>query len=382
MMRLSMYIVLIDGPDAPFLGGSTRARNARVVQRSSAALCPSLALNGYGPHAAMLVPPDVALMPSLFHDEAFDTASRRSAATYLEASDGAWVVVGAASTLAALAGDTASLSVLPRCDVSPNTILSVGTPRARRRATGVVLREAADPTEGWVSRYGNRFLSRTVSRAALGLGLRTDLGSVLIAVVGLACTMMAARPGYGSLVAAGVLLQIAAVLGCVAREVARATLTESSTGARADAGIIWCTNSGFVAGALVGWLRTDANTFSVTSTITLVAAATVSLVRAMRLSTPRGDTVSFAVLNDAVRRAADRSGHSMLRAASGAFAMLRRDQVALTLFVVSLTGSRMAVAALLLVGIVVANVAFSVYGRNVAETTGNTHRRARAAAAR
>ena len=84
MIPQRMCIVLLDGTDVPFLGGSARACNARVMERVRATRCPLHHFTSHGSHPAMRVAPDLALTPSLFDDRDFDEAVRESSLSYVE----------------------------------------------------------------------------------------------------------------------------------------------------------------------------------------------------------------------------------------------------------------------------------------------------------
>lgn len=375
-----MYTVLIEGPDARFLGASTRSRNGRVVQRSGATLCPPSDLASYGPHAAMLVPSDVALMPSLFSDDTFDQATRRVEPTRLDAA-GASVIVGAASALATLLQEPAQFATLATREVGADTILPIGTSTARRRATRAALASTAKATDGWVSRHVNRPISRACSRVALRLGVTANGASLITLVVGLVCAWTAAQPGYGAFVITGILFQLASILDGVDGEIARATLTESERGAQVDTAVDQITYGACFIGTTIGWIRSGSRTTAMGSTFLIGFALIASLIRGARFVARHGQNASFVVIDRSVRRAAKDTGRWPLRVAAAAFALLRRDLFAVVFLLVSFTGVRALVPALILCGAVVANVTFSLYGQELADAARAERRRPRAAAA-
>ncbi len=375
-----MYTVLIEGPDARFLGVSTRARNGRVVQRSGATLCRASDLAAYGPHAAMLVPSDVALMPSLFSNDTFDQATRRVEPTRLEAA-GASVIVGAASALATLLREPDRLTTLSCRGVGADTILPIGSPGARRLATRAVLASTGKPTDGWVSRHVNRPISRVCSRVALMFGLSANGASLIALGGGLVCAWTAAQPGYGAFVATGILFQLASILDGVDGEIARATLTESERGAQIDTVVDHITNGACFIGSTIGWIRSGGRTTAMISTLLIGFALAASLVRGARFVSRHGGSGSVVAIDRSVGRAARDTGQWPPRVAAGAFAFLRRDLFAAVFLLVSFTGIRAAVPALILFGTVVANVTFSVYGQELAAATRAERKRPSAAAA-
>lgn len=374
-----MYTVLVGGPDPDFLGGSARARNARVVERGGASLCSMDALASYGPHAAMLVPHDVALMPSLFRDQTFDAATRRGTPTRLVSKD-ASIVVGAASTLAALAG-RGTFAEVPTAEVSDGTLLSLATSRARRTATQTALLATAKPTDGWVSRHCNRPISRACSRLALAIGLNANAASILTLGIGLLCAWTAAQPGYAWFVATGVLFQLASILDGVDGEIARATLTESPLGARIDTIVDQLTYAACFVGTTIGWVRAGSGTLALWSTVAIGIALAFSLARGGRFVAKHGDNASFVIIDRSVRRAALDTGRVPLQLAAWAFALLRRDIFAVVFLGVSLTGLRAAVPALILAGILIANLTLSLYGPELADAARAERRRPKVVAA-
>ena len=376
-----MYTVLLDGPDPRFLGGSARDRNARIVRRAGAALCLPTDLYRYQSHAAMLVPSDVALTPSLFSDPTFNDAVRRVAPTRLDSASGASVVVGAAASLASLSSESCELATLASERVGSNTILHLGTPRARRQATHAALFATPKASDGWVSRHVTRPPSYLCTRAALIWGVSANAANFAALAVGLACAVIAAQPGYGAFVAAGILFQIAAVLDDVAGEIARATLTESELGARIDTLVNLVTYMACFFGTTIGWTREGSGTLAVTSTVLVGVAVAASLVRGARFVERQGNSATLVVVDRAVQRAARDTGRWPLRIAAGAFALLRRDMLAMTVLLVSLTGVRAAVPAMILLGTLIAQLVFGAYGQELADAARAERRRPRAAPA-
>jgi len=374
-----MYTVLVGGPDPDFLGSSSRARNARVIARGGATLCSLDALAEYGPHAAMLVPPDVALMPSLFRDSTFDAATRRGTPTRL-VSGTASIVVGAASALAVLASSGDSASV-PAETVSDGTLLAIRHARERRAATRAALLATAKPSDGWVSRHCNRPISRTCSRLALACGLSANAASIVTLGVGLLCAWTAAQPGYDWFVATGLLFQLASVLDGVDGEIARATLTESELGARIDTLVDQATYAACFIGTTIGWVRAGSGALAFWSTVAIGVALAITLARGGRFVAKHGQNASFVIIDRSVRRAALDTGRLPLQLAASAFTLLRRDIFAVVFLLVSLTGVRAAIPALILAGILIANLTLSLYGPELADAARAERRRPKVAAA-
>jgi CDP-L-myo-inositol myo-inositolphosphotransferase len=272
--------------------------------------------------------------------------------------------------VAARAGQTLGTVVVP-----PHTLidlpigqvfLDVSTAAARRRAAWTILRRTAKPTDGWVSRHLNRPISRLISYALLSLRLRPSHASALTLLVGLAAGLAAAQPGYGALVTAGLLFQLASILDGVDGEMARATLTESKAGAQLDTIVDQASYVACFIGQAIGWAREGSGSAALTWTVVIGAALVLSLLRAGRFVARYAGNASFVAIDRAVRRAARDTGRLSLRLAAGLFTLLRRDLFALLFLAVSLTGVRALIPILVGAGIVIANVTFSLHHADLA----------------
>jgi CDP-L-myo-inositol myo-inositolphosphotransferase len=359
-----MYIVPLNGPDVRFLGGSAASRNARVARRVGATICALRDLPRDRSATAVVVPAHVALMASLFDDPAFLTAAAAGLPLWLDSGPGASVLVGPAAKVGA---DLPSLAAFPRQMVSPGLILNVSTPADRREATRMALRATQKVTDGWVSRTLNRPVSRACSRVALSVGMTASTASFITLLIGLGCAWIAAQPGYVPLVLTGILFQLASILDGVDGEIARATLTESDNGARVDTIVDQVTYVACFAGATIGWVREGSGTVALASTLFIGFALVLTLLRGGRFVSQHADNASFVFIDRAVRRAALDTGRLPLRLAAAAFTLLRRDLFAIIFLVVSLTGVRAMIPALIVVGILIANLTFTFYGSELAD---------------
>jgi CDP-L-myo-inositol myo-inositolphosphotransferase len=276
------------------------------------------------------------------------------------------VLVGSARDLASIDLAAASSS-RPRITVPPGTILNLATGSDRRHATRLALRATQKATDGWVSRTFNRPVSRACSRVALAVGMSASTASFITLLIGLLCAWIAAQPGYLPLVLTGVLFQLASILDGVDGEIARATLTESEAGARVDTIVDQVTYVACFAGATVGWIREGSGTMAVASTLFIGVALVLSLLRGGRFVARHAENASFVFIDRAVRRAALDTGRLPLRLAAAGFTLLRRDVFAVIFLAVSLTGIRALIPALIVVGIVIANATFSLYGNELAD---------------
>lgn len=170
-------------------------------------------------------------------DQLFDTDTVRALAAAgsgtVRAEGTGLAVTGAAGATGALAGKG-----LPAGRVVPPAgyALAVTDPASARRGERELWhRYGPKPTDGLVSRYLNRPLSRPVTLAALRLGLSPDtltLASFLVTVIG------AAAIGFGghwwTMLAGGLLVQAGNALDGVDGEAARISLRASRRGALLD----------------------------------------------------------------------------------------------------------------------------------------------------
>jgi phosphatidylglycerophosphate synthase len=312
-------VVLLPGPDVRVLGMSARVRNERVAARAGAIVVSPASLAEDGEGAAVRVPSDRLIDLGLFP-----------------------LALSAA-------------------------LLDVSTAASRRRVAWHILRRTAKATDGWVSSHLNRPISCVVSFALLSLGLSASHASWLTLLVGLGAAALAAQPGYAAFVSAGVLFQLASVLDGVDGEMARATLTESESGARLDALVDQITYVACLVGVTVGWVRGGGGPWAIVWTSVVAVALVLSLIRGGRFVSRHAPNASFVFIDRSVRRAARDSGRAGLSLAAGAFALLRRDVFAMVFLAVALTGQRAFVPALVACGIVLANATLTWYRRDLAD---------------
>lgn len=312
-------VVLLPGPDVRVLGVSARARNERVAARAGARLVSHDQLAACGDRPVILVPADRLI----------------------------------------------DLSAFPPS--SPDALFDVSTPAARLRTAWSILRRTAKPTDGWVSRHWNRPVSRVVSFLLLSLGLRPSHASAITLIVGIGAAVIAAQPGYCALVATGMLFQVASVLDGVDGEMARATLTESDAGARLDAIVDQITYVACFIGATIGWVREGRGVDALIWTAAVGAALVLTLLRAGRFVSRYAPNASFVFIDRSVQRAARVSRRAGLRLTPGLFTLMRRDLFAIIFLAVSLTGLRVLIPVLVCAGVVIANLTFSIYRRELGE---------------
>ncbi len=186
-------------------------------------------------------------------------------------------------------------------------------------------------------------------------------------VLASAISLIAAQPGYAALVTVGILFHLASVLDGVDGEMARATLSESALGARLDTISDQVTYVACFIGLTIGWFREGEGMNAIVWMSLITIALIFSMFRAGRFVAQYAPNASFVFVDRSVRRAARDSGRLPLRWAAAGFTLLRRDLFAIVFMLVSLTGRRVLVPALVAFGIVLANVTFTVYGRELAD---------------
>ena len=372
-------VVLSPGPDVRLVGVSVRARNLRVAARAGVEVADAAELAAHGDRLALLIPPGVAIEPPLFPLPACPSPACASPVSLVapgigDSKPAAAVLFGRASALAALAELTppaagsarAAAAALPHCATAAGALLDVSTASARRRAAWHILQRTGKPTDGWVSRHLNRPISRLFSFVMLSIGLRAVHGSALTLAVGLGAAAAALRPGHLAMVLTGLLFQAASIADGVDGEMARATLTESKRGARIDTIVDQLTYVACFVGLTIGWVREGGGTEAATWAFVIAAALVLSLLRGGRFVSKYAPDASFVFIDRAVGRAARESGRASLRFLSRAFMLLRRDVFCLVFMAVAITGRRALVPALVGFGVLIANLTFTIYRRELA----------------
>jgi phosphatidylglycerophosphate synthase len=360
-----VLLVLLPGPDARLLGLSVRTRNTRVATRHGATVAtPEELATADESSVAVLVPPSVAITRALFPLPAI------ASATWLE-SEGTHreqraVLAGPPRQLQTYVSDARHPSMLPRHALREGALLDVSSRAARRRAGWWLLRQTRKPTDGWIARNFNRPVSQAISYVALHLGCSATLATWVALIVGVVSAAIGTQPGWPAFAAAGVLFHLASVLDGVDGEIARTTLTESERGGRFDAAVDRITAFACFAGVTVGWIREGAGINALVWTAVVATGLALSLAHAFRLVARDAPGAPLLIIDRAINRAARESGALMLRLAARSFALLRRDLFAVIFMVVGFTGVRALVPALVAVGLVIANVTFWLYGRELA----------------
>src|SRR3954451_16878929 len=186
MIPQRMHIVLLGGADPRFLGGSARARNARVAERAGATVWTPSSLPSDISGPVILAPPGVALTTTFLADEGLVRAATEFPGAWADSSDGGSVIVADGSAALRYARDENAPVALRHVAIGPGAH-SIDTAANRRRATRALLLATGKASDGWVSRKFNRPVSRAFSRAALFFGLSATTASILTLLVGLLC---------------------------------------------------------------------------------------------------------------------------------------------------------------------------------------------------
>lgn len=362
-LPVNALVVLLPGADPRWLGSSLLTRHGRLASRVGARLVPPADLSTGGELPAVLVPSGTALGPSLFPlAEALTTPQ-----WLVSTGDGARVLCGPARELAAFAADLQTAAHVPATPVAPDAVMDVSSRAARWRSGRVVLRTTEKATDGWVARTCNRPISRVISHAMLGTGLSAWHASTLTLVTGLGAAISAAQPGPVGLAIAGILFHLASVIDGVDGEMARATMTESKTGARIDTIVDQTISVASLLGVAIGWIREGGGRQAFWWTIALIITSAIVLFRVGAFVSRYAPNASFVFIDRSVRRAAHASGSLLLRGAAGVFTVMRRDVYAAVFMLVSFSGRRAWVPFLVIAGAIVANVTFSMFSRELAK---------------
>ncbi|MEM1194998.1 MAG: CDP-alcohol phosphatidyltransferase family protein [Pseudomonadota bacterium] len=121
--------------------------------------------------------------------------------------------------------------------------------RARRKASKAILKATGKKSDGVVSRFINRPISRFMSDLVLRVpGVTPIHGTLAALIVGVAMTGFLFFGGSGGVVIGAILFQFASVIDGVDGEIARATYRSSKSGAALDTACDAATNLAFLSG--------------------------------------------------------------------------------------------------------------------------------------
>lgn len=164
-----------------------------------------------------------------------------------------------------------------------------------------IVKSTGKPSDGMVSRYVNRPVSRAMSRTLLRFrGIRPIHATALAAFVGILMALCLLFGGEGGLIAGALLFHAASVIDGVDGEIARATFRSSKFGAKLDTIIDGITNLAFLSFASLNLLwrdQIDAATYGATGLGLLAIGLTALSLRSRAL----GGAFTFDVVKNRFR---------------------------------------------------------------------------------
>jgi CDP-L-myo-inositol myo-inositolphosphotransferase len=178
----------------------------------------------------------------------------------------------------------------------------------RWAADRAILRGTSKPSDGLVSRYLNRPLSRLVSGWLLRVeGIRPVHATAITAVSAFAMFLALIQGRPGGLVLGCLLFHLTSVLDGVDGEIARATFRASRRGAAMDTTVDMLTNLGFALGLTIGLSRLYADPYPAIGAFSFLGL--LAGMGVMTVLVRRGpDSGSFDILKTAYRARAAEGG--------------------------------------------------------------------------
>jgi phosphatidylglycerophosphate synthase len=272
---LSLQDAGVDGLIVVGGSGAAMRSDARVRLRIDEAHA-----DGLPPDAtAIVVSADVVWHPSLVkrlsrtHVAADEVISCRSpggdAALYLCGRDRVRSVVLALAARRVPVIESVPFTLEPR-----EFVASARTDGERRRATTLLLRSLAKPSDGLASRHLHRPISRLVTRALLSRQVTPNAMTLFAAVFGVAGAFVAARGGYWNVLAGTGLFEVQNILDGCDGEIARLKYLRSRSGEWLDQVIDDALNIAILASIGVALAR-GGHPFARTVTIVAVVAQAV-----------------------------------------------------------------------------------------------------------
>lgn len=172
---------------------------------------------------------------------------------------------------------------------------------ALQRAGDAIIKATGKPGDGIVSRYFNRPISQSISRALLRFEgitpFHATLGTIALGIAMAASLLLGGEPG---LIAGALLFQSASIFDGVDGEIARATFRTSASGAMLDSITDALTNVAFIGGLTINlWLRGDAHAASAGAAGMTMLATGLTLIGLRARA--QGGPFSFDVVKNHVR---------------------------------------------------------------------------------
>ncbi len=167
------------------------------------------------------------------------------------------------------------------------------------RITWQILLASMKPGEGWVGRHINRPISFRISALVMRGDTSPNVVTWFTFALALVMTAVLAQGSVLCLAIGGALYQAVSVIDCVDGDIARVGFRSSRAGAALDTTFDMLANLGFVAGVMIGVVRTyGLSHLSVAAGLCIVAALCMTLMTVLvRLGPKRG---SFDVLRAAI----------------------------------------------------------------------------------
>lgn len=256
-------------------------------------------------------------------------------------------------------------------------VLDVSTATARRAAAWRLLNASGKPQDGWLSKHVHRRVSRVFSYVFLQLGWSANVATLFAFLIGLTAAVMMAQTSHLTMIAGGFLFWFASIADGIDGEVARLTLTESRFGEQLDTGVDQLTHLSGLVGVMIGWWRQGIGAAGLGLAVTVLAGTPLLLLWAMALVRQARQTDQFFVptkpIEIAIFKAAAETGALPLRATAAFFILLRREAFSFTFFLLSLvTAQRVAIPAVMAVGLVVVLATFTAYGSTLRQALRET----------
>ena len=256
---------------------------------------------------------------------------------------------------------------LPRPIAVPDgSVLDVSTAPARRASAWRLLRQSGKPTDGWLARHVHRKVSRLVSYALLRIGLQASHAMLLPLAIGLASAWLMAQTSQQTMIAGALLLWLASITGGIDGEMARLSLSESTSGQQLDTLLHHVIHVLNYAGLMVGWWRQGIGPRGAVLAFGVSLALPATLLLSMHMVRRASGAGHFLVetrpIEFAVADAARATGSRILRVAAAVFVMFRREAFPLVFAVVSLfTGWRAVYAVMVAAGLSFVLLTFLFY---------------------
>jgi phosphatidylglycerophosphate synthase len=252
----------------------------------------------------------------------------------------------------------------------PGTVLDVRTASARRASTWSLLQRSGKPTDGWLSRYVHRRVSRVFSFMLLQLGLRANDATLLTLGIGILSAWFIAQTSHAAMIFGTLFFWFASVADGMDGEMARLTLSESDRGDSLDTVADNLTYVFCLTADVIGWWRQGIGAGGAALVLAVAIVLSATYLWGMHLVRRAAGTSRFFVetksIEIAVKSAAAASDAVALKLSAVVFVLFRREMFSLTFLVLALfTGWRGAVFASIAGGLAVVLSTLFVYNDRI-----------------